>query len=189
VQLPPRRIQGRFAGFKMPAGEHQTDAARPMPILAIDDDTSLRRFREDTGKRWHLELVIVRDAAPIRRLVSTRTFRNRAASKTSRLLRTFHLRDFGIEAPIYEHGEQIQSREVGVNVPTAGPPRDCHGHGLPRPWTSRRISSAVSTPDIILPISSGGVAIIISAESLRPSPERHTGSQPPNHGSHARLKH
>jgi hypothetical protein len=50
----------------MPAGEHQTDPARPMPGLSIDYDTSLRRFREDAGKRWHLELVIVRDAAPIR---------------------------------------------------------------------------------------------------------------------------
>jgi len=59
---------GRFAGFRVPAGEHQTDPAQPMPVLSIDYDTSLRRFRGDAGKRWHLELVIVRDAAPIRQL-------------------------------------------------------------------------------------------------------------------------
>ena len=51
-----------------------------------------------------------------------------------------------------------------------------HGLGLPRTWTRRRINSAASTPDIILPISSGGIVACISAESLRPSPNGTPGA-------------
>jgi hypothetical protein len=55
--------------------------------------------------------------------------------------------------------------------------RSGHGRGLPRPWTSRRISSAASTPDIVLPISSGGIAVIILALSVRPSPNGTPGAR------------
>src|SRR5262249_53968329 len=52
-----------------------------------------------------------------------------------------------------------------------------HGSGLPRSRTIRRISSAASTPDIILPISSGGIAATILAVSLRPSPNGTPGAR------------
>ena len=63
----------------------------------------------------------------------------------------------------YINFHRLASRSKRCARATSWPRRrarlgDCHGHGLPRPWTNRRISSAVSRLDIILPISSDGIA-------------------------------
>jgi hypothetical protein len=55
------------------------------------------------------------------------------------------------------------------------------------PGQADRINSAVSTLDIILPISSGGIAHF--GGELEILAQRHTGGQAPNPGSHAGLKH
>jgi hypothetical protein len=60
-----------------------------------------------------------------------------------------------------------------------------HYPSLLRPSTSRKISCEASSPDSILPICSGGIDVIIWALTSRPLPEGNTGSQAPDHCSHA----
>jgi hypothetical protein len=64
-----------------------------------------------------------------------------------------------------------------------------HYPSLLRPSTSRKISCEASSPDSILPICSGGIDVIIWALTSRPLPEGNTGSQTPDHCSHAGLEH
>jgi hypothetical protein len=62
-------------------------------------------------------------------------------------------------------------------LPQAARSAAIHYPGLPRPRTSCRISSAASRPDIILPICSGGIVVIILALRLRPSPNGTAGAR------------
>jgi hypothetical protein len=65
-----------------------------------------------------------------------------------------------------------------MTVESAKAPKAAGVHGPERrSRTSRRINSAASTPDIILPISSGGIAEIILAVSLRLSPNGTPGAK------------
>jgi hypothetical protein len=62
-------------------------------------------------------------------------------------------------------------------LPCAKPATGPHSPGLRRSCTSRRISSAASTPNIILPMSSGGIATIALAVSFRHSPNGTPGAR------------
>jgi hypothetical protein len=79
-------------------------------------------------------------------------------------------RDRGAPPNPHETGPAHPSRRPGEPSATVGrrEPATSHFSAPSRPSTRRNISCTASTPDIILPISSGGIAVIILALSLRP---------------------
>jgi hypothetical protein len=59
------RLARVFVVLEMTAGEHEADPARPVPVLSINDDAAVDRFREDAREGLHLELVVIGNTSPI----------------------------------------------------------------------------------------------------------------------------
>jgi hypothetical protein len=81
--------------------------------------------------------------------------------------------------PTRDGSRAIPAGRPGEPLATVGRREPATGHfsAPSRPSTRRNISCAASTPDIILPISSGGIAVIILALSVRPSPNGTPGAR------------